>query len=351
MRLAGRLVSRRRAADSVNSYREAASSVDPAPTGASSMVVTSASTGTLEERRVGSSGWGTTSVLKAVGLAKRYGKVVALDGVSLEVDRGEMFCIVGPNGAGKTTFIESALGFRRLDAGSVYWFGEEVRGRPPPHIARRIGTSLERMQLLDNLTVKENLRLVASLWGVRLTAERLREVLEEVDMWSRLDARYGRLSAGQKKRVDIAAALLTEPEVLIFDEPEANLDPLARIEIMDLIRRLNRGGITVIYSTHSMEIASRYSTRVAVMNKGKVLAIGDPAELAAKYGGKWRVAVRLRRQPAKGFAQDGDRYVAEFDTVADALKALHELGSDIVDVAIEAPTLAKAFESLVRGNA
>lgn len=288
-------------------------------------------------------------IVEVEGLSKRYGDLVALDGVSFSVDKGELFCIVGPNGAGKTTLIETMLGLRRRDSGRVALFGVEFSDKPPISILRRIGIVLEGMNLIGNLTVEENIKLAASLWGVRPSASDVERVLEIVGLLDKFDARYDSLSAGLKKKAQIATALITEPELLILDEPEANLDPLARLEVMDALRELSRR-VTIIYSTHSLEIAEEYSTRLMVLNRGRVVASGAPAELVAKYGGVWRVAVKAHTPPP-GFKEgEGGYYVAEFANFRDAAKALEALEAleDISEVKIIPPRLVDAFRNLIK---
>ncbi|MEM1541856.1 MAG: ABC transporter ATP-binding protein [Ignisphaera sp.] len=291
-------------------------------------------------------------VLEALEIVKKYGDMVALDKVTVRVAYNEMFCLIGPNGAGKTTFIESVLGLRKINSGKIVWFGREVKKRLPQDIAKSIGVVVENSRLIEGLTVEENLKYVASLWGIKLRDEDLKKLLDFVGMREYYSKLYGSLSAGQRKRVEIAASLVTEPRVIILDEPEANLDPVARVELMDIVKLLNKNDITVIYSTHVMEIAARYSTKIAMIVKGKIVAYGDPYDIASIYGGKWTVMVRFRKPVEIDMVNvKGGEVVVELDNILDAISLLMKLNTyanNIVSIVVEPPTLAKAFENIVK---
>jgi len=281
--------------------------------------------------------------LEALGVWKRYGNVVALEDVTIKVPKGIVYSIVGPNGAGKTTFLEGVLGLRLLDKGVLRLLGVEYSGRPPNEVLRRIGFVLDDMKMHDLLTVEENLKLSASLWRIRLDDYELKRVLEAVGMWDYVDVRYGKLSAGQKKRVDIAAALIGEPELLILDEPETNLDPAARLEIMELIREINARGVTVIFSSHSLELVAKYADRLAVI-KRRIIAEGTPQELVSKFGGRWRLYVKSTK-PLDGWEREGGYYVKELASPAEVAEALR--GVEALDIKLMPPDLTDAFKKLL----
>jgi len=153
---------------------------------------------------------------------------------------------------------------------------------------------------------------------------------------------YGKLSAGQKKRVLLAAALLGRPELLILDELEANLDVASRLEIMDLVKRLAAGGVTVLFSTHVADIAVRYADRIAMLNR-KILAVGSVEELVAKFGGRWKVVVRTKRQPA-GQERDGGLYVTYVNSPAEVAEVLR--GVEALDISVRLPDLGVVFRKL-----
>jgi len=281
-------------------------------------------------------------VVEVVGVSKKYGNVTALDDVSFEVKRGEMFCVMGPNGAGKTTLLEGILGLRRLDRGTVRLFDVEVRGKPPFDVLRRVGYLLEGMDLDPALTAWENLRLAAAVGGVKTSDGELRAVLEAVGALEYAKRLYGKLSAGQKKRVLLAAALLGRPELLILDEPEANLDVASRLEIMDLVKRLAAGGVTVLFSTHAADIAVRYADRIAMLNR-KMLAVGSVEELVARFGGRWKVVVRTKRQPA-GQERDGGLYVTYVNSPAEVAEVLR--GVEALEISVHPPDLEEVFRKI-----
>ncbi len=274
-------------------------------------------------------------LIEAIDLRKRYGEVIALDGASLRVRRG-VTALVGPNGAGKTTLIEGVLGLRRLDGGRVYLFGEEVRGELSSRIAKRIGVVLEGFSLMDTLTVVENLELAARLAGLRPSLRQILNALDKVGAKELARRLYGKLSTGQRRRVDIASALLGEPELLILDEPEAGLDPGARVELVALFEGLARGdGVSVLFSTHDLSIASR-AWEVAVIVRGRVVEQGPPLEIARKYGGTWRVRARF---------SDGGEKVVEVGDLRDLPRVLEGL-ADAVFINVESPDMFNAFRKL-----
>ncbi|MGC9050937.1 ABC transporter ATP-binding protein [Pyrobaculum sp.] len=274
-------------------------------------------------------------VIEATGLTKRYGNVVALNNTDFYM-RSKLAALLGPNGAGKTTLIEGMLGLRRLDEGRVVILGEEVRGELPPRLARRVGVVLEGTSLLENLTVRENLELVASLSGVKIGPRQILGALEAVGIKELANRRYGKLSTGQRKRADIASALLLEPELLILDEPESGLDPAARVELIRLFEELVRErGIAVLFSTHDISLASR-AWEVSVIVRGRVVASGTPYELVSKFGGVWKARVTTA---------DGVEKTLEFSDLKTLLATLAGEGN-VASVEIKPPDLFEAFRKL-----
>jgi ABC-2 type transport system ATP-binding protein len=213
-------------------------------------------------------------------LIKRYGDVVAVDRLSLEVARGECFGLLGPNGAGKTTTIEILEGLLEPDAGDVHILGLTWRGHES-ELRQRIGTQLQETQLADKLTVTETLALFRSFYQQSHTVE---EVLALVELEEKRNARVVTLSGGQKQRLAVACALVSKPELLFLDEPTTGLDPQSRRQLWEIIRRFRAAGGTVLLTTHYMEEAERLCDRVAIMDHGKVIALGTPQELIATLG-------------------------------------------------------------------
>jgi ABC-2 type transport system ATP-binding protein len=223
----------------------------------------------------------TTAAITVEGLRKRYGDVQAVDGVSLTVGRGEFYGILGPNGAGKTTTLEMTEGLRRPDEGTVRLLGESPFPRNPA-LLRRVGVQLQASAFFEKLTAREQIRTFASLYGV--SAERADAMLDTVGLTEKADTREDRLSGGQAQRLSIACALVHDPELVFLDEPTTGLDPQARRNLWDLLRAINHEGRTVVLTTHYMDEAEALCDRVAVMDRGRVLRVGAPAELIAELG-------------------------------------------------------------------
>jgi ABC-2 type transport system ATP-binding protein len=221
------------------------------------------------------------SALLVRNLRKTYKDVVAVDGLDLDVRTGECFGLLGPNGAGKTTTIEICEGLTRPDAGDV-----DVLGRRWATDARvlreRLGIQLQDTQLSDKLTVVETLTLFRSFFSQGPAPDAL---IALVQLEEKRRARVGTLSGGQKQRLALACALVGEPELLFLDEPTTGLDPQARRQVWDLIANLRKAGRTIVLTTHYMEEAARLADRVAIMDHGKVIALGTPDELIASIAG------------------------------------------------------------------
>jgi ABC-2 type transport system ATP-binding protein len=215
------------------------------------------------------------------GLRKAFGDVVAVAGIDLDVASGECFGLLGPNGAGKTTTIEICEGLTPPDAGTV-----EILGLDWQHNAtalrQRIGIQLQETQFPDKLTVEETLRLFRSFFRRGIAAD---EAIRIAQLDEKRNARVGTLSGGQKQRLAMAAALVGDPELLFLDEPTTGLDPQARRHLWDLVDELKKSGRTVILTTHYMDEAERLCDRVAIMDHGRIIALGTPQQLIASVGG------------------------------------------------------------------
>ncbi len=209
------------------------------------------------------------------GLRKRYADVVAVDGLDLEVRRGECFGLLGPNGAGKTTTIEILEGLTDADAGEVSILGETWNGDAQA-LRERIGISLQETRFTDKLTVAETLRLFRSFYT---SGRDVHDVLRMLSLEEKANARVGKLSGGQRQRLAVACALVGDPEVLFLDEPTTGLDPQSRLELWEQVTRFRAGGGTVLLTTHYMDEAERLCDRVAVIDRGRMIALGTPSEL------------------------------------------------------------------------
>jgi ABC-2 type transport system ATP-binding protein len=207
---------------------------------------------------------------------KAYGDLMAVDGVSLSVAEGEFFGILGPNGAGKTTTLEIIEGLRKPDSGTVRLLGEPPWPRRAS-LLPRIGVQLQASSFFEKLTAREQLETFASLYGVG--AKRAHEMLDLVGLTDKADTREDKLSGGQRQRLSIACALVHDPDVVFLDEPTAALDPQARRNLWDVLRAIQERGKTILYTTHYIDEAEILCDRVAIMDKGRILAEDRPAAL------------------------------------------------------------------------
>jgi ABC-2 type transport system ATP-binding protein len=216
------------------------------------------------------------------GLRKAFADVVAVDGLDLQVNRGECFGLLGPNGAGKTTTIEICEGITAADEGTVELLGMSWRSNEA-ELRQRIGIQLQETRFPDKLTVDETLRLFRSFFKRGIPVD---ESIRTAQLEDKRRSRIMGLSGGQKQRLAMACALVGDPELLFLDEPTTGLDPQARRHLWDLIDRLKMAGRTIILTTHYMDEAERLCDRVAIMDHGKIIALGTPQELIASIGGE-----------------------------------------------------------------
>jgi ABC-2 type transport system ATP-binding protein len=213
-------------------------------------------------------------VVTATDLYKSYGSVEAVRGVTFEVRKGEVFGLLGPNGAGKTTILEMIEGMLPIDRGTATVDGIDVR-RDPLEVRRRIGISLQKSAFFERLTLAELLQLFGRLYGKQAA---VRSLLERVGLGDLARRQVKTLSGGQQQRFAVAVALVNDPPLLFLDEPTTGLDPQARRNLWDLIESLRVEGRSVVLTTHYMEEAQRLCDRVAILDEGKILAIGSPQQ-------------------------------------------------------------------------
>jgi ABC-2 type transport system ATP-binding protein len=218
--------------------------------------------------------------LRCRGLIKRYEKVVAVDGLDLEVEAGECFGLLGPNGAGKTTTVEMLQGITQPDAGTIEVLGLTWQ-QNEKELRQRMGTALQETRLPEKLSVIETLRLFRSFY-VRSVPEE--EVLGMVQLQEKRDAWVNKLSGGQRQRLAVACALVCDPDILFLDEPTTGLDPQSRRQLWDLINGFRARGKTVLLTTHYMDEAEQLCDRVAIVDHGKVIAQDSPRGLIASLG-------------------------------------------------------------------
>jgi ABC-2 type transport system ATP-binding protein len=213
-------------------------------------------------------------------LTKRYGEVVAVDGLSLDVRRGECFGLLGPNGAGKTTTIEILEGLLAPDAGDVQVFGLRWK-TADAELRQRLGIQLQETQLADKLTVEETLRLFRSFYR---RGRSIDELVRAAGLDGKRHSWVGKLSGGQKQRLAMACALAGDPDLLFLDEPTTGLDPQSRRQLWGVFERFRAGGGTIVLTTHYMEEAEVLCDRVAVVDHGRVIALGTPKDLIRSFG-------------------------------------------------------------------
>ena len=222
----------------------------------------------------------TDIAFRCSGLHKRYGDVVAVDGLSLSVRRGECFGLLGPNGAGKTTTIEILEGLLAPDAGDVEVLG--LRWATDEHeLRQRLGIQLQETQLADKLTVEETLRLFRSFYR---RGREVTELLKLVELDGKRGSWVSKLSGGQKQRLSVACALAGSPDLLFLDEPTTGLDPQSRRQLWSILERFRADGGTILLTTHYMDEAEVLCDRVAIVDKGKVIALDAPKALIATLG-------------------------------------------------------------------
>ena len=254
------------------------------------------------------------TAVRCRGLWKRYGEVVALAGLELEVRRGECFGMLGPNGAGKTTTVEIFEGLRDADEGDVEVLGERWRGDGLA-LRARLGIQLQETKFPDKLRVEEIVTLFRSFYPRGLEVA---EVLSRVGLTEKARAQTRTLSGGQKQRLSLACALIGDPELLFLDEPTTGLDPQSRHQTWEIVESLKARGRTVLLTTHYMEEAARLCDRVAIVDHGKVIALGSPRELIAALGAEHVVE----------FAVDGAAEGALADGLLAALPSVEGVARD-----------------------
>ena len=285
-------------------------------------------------------------------LRKSYGRTVAVDGVSFAVARGEIFGLIGPNGAGKTTSMECVEGLRTPDSGTISVLGldpvRDVRA-----LQERIGVQLQEAQLQKRITVREAVDLWTALYRAPVDGGRL---LDQLGLREKQHAWFMTLSGGQKQRLLIALALVNDPEVVFLDELTTGLDPQARRAIWELVRGIRARGKTVFLTTHLMEEAERLCDRVAIIDRGRLVDLGTPAELVRRHCPTATVVVVTAAPGAAAafatipgvtsVAQDADTHTirgAAGSLVTEVIRCLAAHRIDVRDVRTELPTLEDVF--------
>jgi ABC-2 type transport system ATP-binding protein len=309
-------------------------------------------------------------VIEARGLTKRYGRVTALDGLDLVAEPGQVVAVLGPNGAGKTTFVRAVATLLKPDAGTLRVAGEDAVAHPR-RVRPMIGLAGQFAAVEEAMTGRENLRLVARLYRLdrrqaRAAADAVLDRMGLADVADRLVRTY---SGGLRRRLDLGASLVGAPRLLLLDEPTTGLDPASRSQLWDAVRGLVADGTDVLLTTQYLDEADKLAERIVIVDHGRVIAEGSPADLKAKAGRDViEVHVRDRRDVAGALAAlrrlaDGEPHAdqaallvsaavgAGTHRLVDAVRELAEHGVDIDDIALRRPTLDEVFLTLTGGNA
>lgn len=289
-------------------------------------------------------------------LVKKYGTLAAVDGISFKVHKGEVFAFVGPNGAGKTTTVEILVCLRNPTSGEAKILGFDINDRKgQQQIRKRIGVLPQDFNTFDLLTVKENLNYYKKMYGEGMDVDAL---IELVDLKEKANALYKNLSGGLKKRLAIATTLVNDPEVIFLDEPTTGLDPRARRDMWNLIEGLKEKEKTIFLTTHYMDEAEVLADTVAIINFGKIIAMGAPSELILKHGGKTALMVEEGGKPVYDLLSqtlsdvrlenDGDVLVPlkKKSDLPNAVLALDKNKAEFAELIVRRPTLENVFLNL-----
>jgi len=298
-----------------------------------------------------------TPSIHVEGLQKSYGEVHAVRGIDFEVEQGEIFGLLGPNGAGKTTTVEILEGLRTRTSGDV-----TVLGKDPAvdvkALKDRIGVCLQSTNLPEKITVREALALFSSFYSRHTDIDKL---IDRLQLGEKRNAFYQTLSGGQKQRVALALALVNDPQLVFLDEPSTGLDPQVRLEIHSLIGELRDAKRTIVITTHYIEEAERLCDRVAIVDQGKIIALGTPREIQAQTLGTSRVEiVTVEPMPEeipafeyaeKSILSDDRKSLSVYSTkpartLQGLVKWIDQIGLDLEDIHLKRPTLEDVFIEL-----
>ncbi len=292
------------------------------------------------------------SVLSVKQFTKSYGSNLAVNNITFEVMKGEIFGLLGPNGSGKTSTLETLEGIRLPDSGSLRVLNLDP-SRQTSELIQRIGIQLQSSALPATMTVEESMRFFCAYHHVQPRFE----LLERMNLGEKRTAEYGSLSIGQQRRLALALAISHNPEILFLDEPTAGLDVASRVELHAIMHELKAAGTTIILATHDMAEAEKMADRVAILLKGKLAAIGTPQQLTAQGNRETRISVNteLSCLSKNGVSFPGirshriqDDYNVYFTTqtgpaVSSLIRYIEEMGDTLIDLRVERPTLEERF--------
>jgi ABC-2 type transport system ATP-binding protein len=296
--------------------------------------------------------------IQVAGLKKSYGPLEAVKGLDFEVHAGEVFALLGPNGAGKTTTVEILEGLRKRSDGRVTVLGYDPEVQTL-QLKDRVGVCLQQTNLQEKIRVREAMELFGSLYTRTIDTA---DLLKRLQLWEKREAQYSQLSGGQKQRLALALALLNDPQVLFLDEPSAGLDPQARLEIHELVQDLRREQRTILLTTHYIEEAEKLCDRVAIVDEGRIIAIGTPREIQERTLAnsvieiecaqpiidgslpKWQDAEKISLDDRRTRISVVSRRPAR--TIVEMVKWLDDKGLELADIRIKRPSLEDAFIEL-----
>jgi len=303
--------------------------------------------------------------IEAKGLVKRYGKTIALDGLDLTAERGQVLAVLGPNGAGKTTFVRAVATLLRLDEGELRVAGRDVRTEPAG-VRRLIGLAGQFAAVEQAMTGRENLEMVARLFGqdVKTAKANANKVLEQMGLTEDADRLVRTYSGGMKRKLDLGASLVGEPRLLLLDEPTTGLDPRSRVDLWESIRSLVDRGTDVLLTTQYLDEADHLSSHIVIIDHGKAVASGTPTELKRKAG-RNVIEAHVRERDdltrvaeALGKLDGGEPLVdhatlrvsvtvdADMEQVNAWARSLETVGVALDDIALRLPTLNEVFLAL-----
>jgi ABC-2 type transport system ATP-binding protein len=306
-----------------------------------------------------------TPTIEAHGLVKRYGKTIALDGLDLVAEGGQVLAVLGPNGAGKTTFVRAVATLLRFEAGDLRVAGHDVR-REPAAVRRLIGLAGQFAAVEPAMTGRENLEMVARLFGqdVPTAKANSQKVLEQFSLTEAADRLVRTYSGGMKRKLDLGASLVGEPRLLLLDEPTSGLDPRSRIDLWDSIQSLVGGGTDVLLTTQYLDEADHLASHIVIIDHGKAVASGTPTELK-RMAGRNVIEAHVRDREdlslvaeALGKLDGGEPYIdqatlrvsvsvdADMEQVNAWARSLETVGAAIDDIALRLPTLNEVFLAL-----
>jgi ABC-2 type transport system ATP-binding protein len=304
-----------------------------------------------------------TPVLEVERLTKLYGAFRAVDGISFQLNRGQILGLLGPNGAGKTTTIQMLVGITLPDGGSIRYFGMDLQ-RKREACLQRVNFASSYNMLQNRITVWENLIVYARLYAVHSPEAKIREMGAYFGITRLMDQRFMTLSAGQKTRVNLVKALLNDPEIILMDEPTASLDPDIADRTLSLIESLQESRkLSIVYTSHQMDEVTRICDEVIFLDKGRIVAQDSPAGLTQRIAGGTRVQVRFDGQPRDVITA----LAPSFDDVAltdnnvvvvttqehQVPRAIYDIGNagvHVLEIDIQKPTLEDVFLQIARGN-